>query len=117
MSAVSISKLELSGSTDGLPIAIQTTSTTLHTATATSDGTILDEVWVECYNPGTTNLDLTVELGTTSNPMIIQLPAKSGLKVVLNGLPFDNSKVVSAKAASNDTLFCVGFVNRITNPA
>lgn len=112
---MTISKLKLSGSTDGRGVKVAATAsagTTIHTAHATA----LDEVWLWCVNSDTAAQKLTVQLGGTSDPddsIEVTIPAESGLVLVVPGLVVSNSVVVRAFAASANVLVVHGFVNRI----
>lgn len=116
-----VDKVLLSGATDGRQIkvvATATAGTTVHTATATNDGSILDEVWLWAVNSDTTNRKLTIEFGGTSAPddlIEVTIPAESGYVLVVPGLCIENSVVVRAFAASANVVMVGGYVNRITN--
>lgn len=106
-------KLKLSGSTDGRPIAVAATATpgtTLHTAHATA----LDEIPLLASNIDTVDRDLTIEHGgtSTSDQIKITIPAKSIVEFVLPVLT--NSLVVKAFASSANVINIAGAVNRIT---
>lgn len=111
------SKQFLSGGTgDGRGIKVAATATpgtTIHTAHATST----DEVWLWANNSDTSDRLLTIEFGDTSSPddLIQQtIPLKSGLNLVIAGLPLSNSDVVRAFAASANVVVIFGYANRIT---
>lgn len=112
---MTISKLKLSGSTDGRGVKVAATAsagTTIHAAHATA----LDEVWLWCVNSDTAARKLTVQLGGTSDPddsIEVTIPAESGLVLVVPGLVVSNSVVVRAFAESANVLIVHGFVNRI----
>jgi hypothetical protein len=116
-----VAKVLLSGSTDGRQIkvvATATAGTTVHTADATNDGSVLDEVWLWAVNSDTTNRKLTIEFGGTSAPddlIEVTIPAVSGYVLVVPGLCIENSVVVRAFAASANVILINGYVNRITN--
>ena len=93
------SKLVLSGSTDGKPIAIAATTTPgtlLHTAHATA----LDEITLFLCNNTTSSVTVTIEFGgvTTSEQIIITLPPREGDVLVVAGRLLTNSLVVRAYA-------------------
>lgn len=112
---MTISKLKLSGSTDGRGVKVAATATpgtTIHTAHATA----LDEVWLWCVNTDSSTRKLTVEFGGTTSPddlIEVGVPAESGLVLVTPGLILTNSTVVRAFAATAAVLVVHGFVNRI----
>lgn len=116
-----VDKVLLSGSTDGrqiLVVATATAGTTIHTATATNDGSVLDEIWLWAVNTDTTNRKLTIEFGGTTTPndiIEVTIPAESGYVLVVPGLCLENSVVVRAFAASASVVNINGYVNRITN--
>lgn len=111
-------KLKLSGSTNGRPIKIATNATPgtlLHTAVS---GILnLDEVWLYATNNHSANLELTLELGGTTNPddvVKFSVPFKSGLYLVLPGFVFNNGVLIRAYAATANLISVTGWVNRIT---
>lgn len=113
--ATAITKVKLSGSTDGRGVKVVATSsagTTIHTA----DASKLDEVWLWAVNSDTTNRKLTVQWGGTTDPddsIEVTIPAESGLVLVTPGLLLTNSLVVKAFAATANVIVLHGFVNRI----
>jgi hypothetical protein len=110
------SKQLLSGSTNGRPTKIATTSspgTTIHTAHATDK----DEIFLYAFNSDTTARKLTVEFGGTTSPddtIEVTIPAESGLQLVVAGLVLTGSVVVKAFCATANVVMVVGYVNRIT---
>ena len=111
-----ITKLKLSGSTNGRMVKVVATSTlgtTIHTAHATS----LDEIWLWAVNSDTTDRKLTIEFGGVSSPddlIEFTVPAESGLYAVVPGLILTGSVVCTAFCASANVVLVAGFVNRIT---
>lgn len=110
-------KLPLSGSTNGKPIAIAATSTpgtTIHTAQSGTSG--IDEIWLYVVNSTTSNVKLTLEFGgtTTAENIEVTVVAESGLLLVTPGLILNNSQVVRAFAGTTNVLNIVGYVNRIS---
>ncbi len=111
-----ITKLKLSGSTDGRlvkVVATATAGTTIHTAHATS----LDELWLWAVNSDTTDRKLTIEFGGTSAPddlIEVTIPAEDGLYAVVPGLILTGTTVVKAFAASANVVLVGGYINRIT---
>ena len=103
-----ISKLILSGSTDGKLISIGAGATTIHDAHASA----LDEVWVWANNTTAAGIDLTITDGTKS--AVVTITAKSTV-CILPGTIFTNSVNVDASQAGGaDAILVFGFVNRIT---
>lgn len=110
-------KLILSGAADGRMVKVVATSTpgtTIHTAIAGS--TSFDEAWIYAQNNHTTGVVLTIELGGTSSPddlIQVSVNAKSGLLLVVPGVPLNNGVVVKAFAATANVISLAGWVNRI----
>ena len=107
------SKVKLSGSTDGRPVAVSATSspgTTIHTAHATAS----DEILLVASNIDTSDRDLTLEHGgtSTSDDLVITIPAKS--IVELPALLLTNSLVLKAFGSSANKINIAGAVNRIS---
>ena len=120
--ATALSKIKLSGSTNGKGIKVTGTNTagavTLHTAI--NNETDWDEVWIWAWNTDTVSRLLTIEFGGTTDPdNLIEItlqPSTSGDPVlVVPGLIIQNSLVVKAFAAAANVVVCLGFVNRIDN--
>ena len=112
-----ITKQQLSGSTNGRPVKVAATATagtTIHTATSTAGE--MDEVWLWACNTDTTNRKLTIELGGTTPPddlIEVTIPAEGGLVLVVPGIPLDGGVIVRAFAAAANVLNIVGFVNNV----
>ena len=111
-----ITKLKLSGSTDGRMVKVVATSTlgtTIHTAHATS----LDEIWLWAVNSDTSDRKLTIEFGGVSSPddlIEFTVPSESGLYAIVPGMILTGSVVCTAFCASANVVLVGGFVNRIT---
>lgn len=115
------SKVALSGSTQGKAIKVAATSstgTTIH-ATGTSSS-IIDEVWLYAYNSSSGPITLTIQFGGTTavdNDIKIDLPATSGLTLVVPGLILTGTgaaaNTVYAYAGTADVITISGYVNRI----
>ena len=110
-------KLPLSGSTNGKPIAVSATGTPgtlIHTAQSGTSG--IDEIWLYVVNSTTSNVKLTLEFGgtTTAENIEVTVVAESGLLLVTPGLILNNSQVVRAFAGTTNVLNIVGYVNRIS---
>lgn len=116
-----ISKLILSGSSQGKPIQIAATGSTgdiIHTtATASS---IVDEVWLYATNNDAVQRNLTVEYGTTGSTSEITsaIPSRSGLNIILPGTVLSgdgsSSSTITAYASATSSISLIGYVNRIT---
>lgn len=111
-----LSKLKLSGSTDGRLVKVAATATPgtiIHTAHATA----LDEIWIYAVNSDATPRKLTIEFGGTNAPddlIEFTVAAESGLYLIVPGLLLTNSAVVKAFCATANVVMLGGFVNRIT---
>lgn len=113
---MALTRIVLSGSTDGNGIKVTGTSTaatvTVHTAHATS----MDEVHLWAYNDDTVSIALTVEVGGTTDPdntIVVSIPPQAGLVYVLPGTTHSNSKVLKAFAGTANKIVLYGWVNRI----
>jgi hypothetical protein len=111
------SKLTLSGSTNGKPIAVAATGTPgtlIHTAQSGTTG--LDEIWLYAVNSSSSDVKLTVEFGgtTTAEQIELTVTAESGLVLVSPGLVLNNSLVVRAFAATTNVVNISGYINRIS---
>ena len=115
-------KLTLSNSTDGRAILISGTtsggSNLVHTAS--SSGTVYDEVWLYAQNTDTTARKLTVEWGSNSSPgdlIEVTVPAEAGLVLITPGTVLKGNGTpltVRAFAATTNVVTIHGFVNRIS---
>ncbi len=123
MAATTAAKRKLSGSTNGKGIKIVPTTTpgtTIHDATATTDGTDRDELYVYLYNGHTADVTVTFEVGGVTDPdnlIIVTIPFKSGLVLALPGLPFDNAVNIDAFASVANVVMAYGWINAITQDA
>lgn len=114
----SISKVLLSGSTNGKAIKVVETAsagTAIHTAVAgTSD---MDEVWLWAMNTDGSDRKLTIEFGGTGSPddlIEVTISSEAGLVQVCPGLLLQNGLHIKAFAAAANVVTIYGFVNRIT---
>jgi len=113
---MALTKVKLSGSTNGRNIKVAATSTpgtTIHDAHATSQ----DELWLWACNTDTVERKLTVELGGVSSPddtVEIKLPPECGYVLVIPGIPLTGSVGVKAFAATANVVIVAGYVNRIS---
>jgi len=115
-----ISKLTLSGSTNGRGIKITTAApidgsdTTIHTAvTGTTD---TDLITLFAYNDATTVTTLHIGWGGTTDPddfIILPIQPQAGLTLVTADLPLRNGLVVVASASAANVITIYGYVNRI----
>ncbi|MGD9725422.1 MAG: hypothetical protein AB7L09_03450 [Nitrospira sp.] len=107
------SKVILSGSTNGRPIAVASTATPgtlMHTAHATA----IDEVWLYAVNTSGAPRTITIEFGgvTSGDLFTVSLDPDTGLALLVPGLPLTNSLVVGAFADAAGVNI-TGWVNRI----
>lgn len=112
---MAITKIVLSGSTNGRGVKVvqtATAGTTIHTAHATS----LDEIWLYAVNTSASAVKLTLEWGNASTDDNIELtvPGEAGLIMVIPGLLLTNSLVVKAFAATANVIILHGYINRIS---
>ena len=111
---MAITKVQLSGGTDGRNIkvvATATAGTTIHTAHATS----LDELVLWAVNSDTVDRKLTIELGGVTSPDDLiekTIPAESGMIMVVPGMLLNNSVVIRAFADAANVVNVNGYVNR-----
>jgi hypothetical protein len=118
----SFTKLHLSNSPGGEPIAVAATATagTLIHATGTS-ASIIDEIWLYANNTDATARKLTIEYGGVTVPddiIEITIPAEAGLILVIPGLTLSGTgsaaRNVRAFAAATNVINISGYVNRIS---
>ena len=116
-----LTKVKLSGSTNGRGIKVAATATagtTIH-ATGTS-ASVLDEVWLYAYNDDTAAIALTIEWGGVTDPddtIVVSIPAQQGLTLVVPGLILSGTgaaaSTVAAFAGTANKVVVHGYVNRI----
>ncbi len=113
------SKLILSESTDGRPIAVVAIATpgdTIHTAGSGSGDS--DEIYIYAVNNSNSNKRLTLEWGDVTGSDLIEvvIPANAGAVLVAPGWILRNSLLLRAFAQSANDINITGFVNRINVP-
>ena len=115
--ATTVSRIPLSGSTDGRAVKVAATSsagTTIHTAT--SSATDCDVITLYAYNSSASAVNLTLQWGGTTSvddDIKLSIPATSGLTLVVPDLVLRNSLVVKAYAGTADVITIHGFANRV----
>ena len=113
---MSVTKVVLSGSTDGRNIkvvATATAGTVIHTAHATSE----DELVLWAVNSDTSDRKLTIEFGGVTAPDDLiekTISAESGMIMMVPGFLLTNSLVVRAFADTANVVNVNGYVNRHT---
>lgn len=110
-----ISKVLLSGSTQGKGIKVTPTASAgelIHTAIAGT--TDIDEVWLYATNTHTGSVTLTLEWGEAAVDSNIKVVINSNETVlVAPGLPLQNGLVINAFATVADKINVFGYVNRM----
>ena len=113
------------GSGNSIAIAAETgVGTTIIHDTGTS-ATVRDEIWLWATNIDASSIELTIAYGyviadgfADADKVILTVPPKSGLMLVVTGLPLRGSGSaalrVGASAGTVNKVNVVGYVNRIT---
>lgn len=110
-----ITKIFLSGSTNGRPVkvvATATAGTTIHTAHATDK----DEVSLYATNTSGSDVVLTIEFGGVTSPddlIKITVPAND-IVLAVPGIPVSGGLLVRAWAGTANVINIAGYVNRIS---
>ena len=119
---VTVVKRKLTGSTDGYGIVVAATSTPgtlVHTAVAGTTAGTYDEIFIEAQNIDTTGTyhTLTLEYGgaTATQNIIDVIPARTGLRLVVNGLLLQDALTIKAFADMANKVVIYGYVNAITD--
>jgi hypothetical protein len=113
-----ISKVILSGSTNGLPISVtgadSANAVDIHDAGSGTSN--LDEVWLWATNVSSTvTARLVIEFGSADEDQnIVCMVNPSETIAVVPGIPLCNSKEIEAFASVGDLINIFGYVNRIT---
>lgn len=116
-----ISKLQLSGSTNGRPIATNTSFTTVHTATSTANA--MDEVWLWANSLPADPAFIELRFAGSQTLAIIPYLAVSGVGggfappttavLIWPGIPLSGGTTLEARVSSGSGSV-YGYVNRIT---
>lgn len=111
-----VSKIALSGSTNGKPIDVASVSqgagTAIHTAVS---GTLnFDEVWLFVVNHDSVDRTLNIQFGAATDTELINvtLAAGVGLYLCVPGMVLQNSLPITAWADSANKINVLGYVNR-----
>ena len=119
--ALTFTRRQLSGATNGQPVMVQATSspgTLIHTGGATATTGNFDSLylWANMRATGATDV-LTIEWGTTATNGQVVVPLTPGVVplAVVNGWSlFATSETVRCFATAADLISIVGYVNRAT---
>ena len=91
------------------------TATAVHTATSVTD--CIDEIWIWAQNNSNAAADLIIAFGGTTQPKDLiqsQIPANSGLFLVVPGLRLNAGSVVKAVSPTINVISVFVNVNRYT---
>lgn len=114
-----MTKIPLSSTADGDGVRVGTlapidgSDTTIHTAGAGT--TDFDRVTLYAYNNYTAAVELQLQWGDTTDPIILSIPPKSGLTLVVADLLICDGNVITASAGTVDVITLYGHVIRIDN--
>ncbi len=116
----SYSRVLLSGSTSGRPIAVAATATagtTMHTAV--SGAAAWDEIYAWFNNIDSSARTLTIEFGnagTNADHLVdaLSLPANSPPIPIVTGQVLNGGLLMKAFASVTNIINCSGYVNRIS---
>lgn len=105
------------GGVSGKPVLVAATTsagTTLHTATAETGESGLDEVWIWATNNHSSAVTLTVMFGGTDGKDYIEqsIPSKQGVFLVVPGWRLNAGTIVKAFASVTNVVSCQVNVNR-----
>jgi hypothetical protein len=116
--ATTVTRIPLSGSTNGRGVKVAATSsagTTIHTATSSASD--CDVITMYAYNSSASAVTLTLQWGGTTSvddDIKLSIPSLSGLTLVVPDLVLRNSLIVKAYAGTADVVTIHGFANRVT---
>ena len=115
----SVSKIKLSGSSDGELVLVTATNSTgaltIHTCTSSSGANTWDEVYLYAFNNSTGSRGLTVEFGSTTGIAVVTMTTKSGMNWIVPGSIGHRSLVVKAFATSGASITVGGYVNQVAS--
>jgi hypothetical protein len=105
------SRFPLTESPTGVPIAITTAGTKLHTCASNA----MDEVYLWASNYHTSNTAITLSFNSTAtddaDSIVLTINNQNGLYLIYPGIPHIGTEIY-AKAAANSRINVVGFVVR-----
>lgn len=119
--ALAVVQRILSGSTEGLPIQVSATAasaTLIHTGpTATN---VWDRLYLYAGNTSTNNVTVLIDWGPSTNQIIDDVPARSGMYPLIQGALLlgrsagMSATVIKMGASSSGVLQIYGHVDRVT---
>ena len=114
---MAITRVKLSGSTNGLGIGTLVTGapTTIHTSTTAANTS--DEVHIWFANMSSSTVTTTIYFGATGHPVPIEVPPGVGPYLAIPGFFLTGGLVVSARVETAANMLAYGFVNRLTTGA
>jgi hypothetical protein len=116
--ATTMSKVLLSGSTNGKNIKVAATATPGTLIHTTGSGIInMDEVWLYAVNTASYDVILTIEYGGVVSPddsIPLTVKAYQGVYMDIPGLILQNALSIRAFATNANVVNINGYVNRIT---
>lgn len=113
----SVTRAQLSGSTNGKQLGATSTGTAIHTAT--NDASTLDEIHLAAQNSSLADVELTLEIGGASAPdtrTVLLRSKEVAVWVVRGDLVLDNGVAITAKVPTpgeDNAVVLSGYVNRI----
>ena len=122
MTTVTVSKIKLSGSTDGKGIKVVHTSSgtadTIHQAQSGQVAGNFDEIWLYAINNDTVTRLLSLGFGglNAEDTLNVNVGPQGDVPIcIVNGWPLQNALYVKAWcAAAANVITIFGFVNKIT---
>lgn len=110
-------KLHYSYDGGGIELGYSAMSQAVHLTGESSS--VIDEVWLYATNNGSTPATLTINIANTNSGPQFDLPAYSGLVLVVPGLPVtgtgsSGSYIEATDNDSTGSVYIFGYVNRIT---
>ena len=111
------SKAKLSGTTKGAPFAVtavnSTGAQTIHTCTTSTGAAIWDEMYLWGHS-NDSDVDITIEYGSTSAVLKQRLNYNEGMVQILPGTIGNGGLVIKAfKSSTGATVLLEGFVNQV----
>lgn len=102
---------KLSSSTNGAPLAVGNTSTTIHLCTSQNIDGVYDQMFVWAANTDSAPHQLTITLGSgTTIVGAYTIPPNSALMLVVPGLIGNNSSVLAMSADAASKIYVAGYI-------